>query len=56
MAAIQGHPGAAQYHQNNTGPWTQDPYDKAFLPDAIRQVFGVPTQEEQAKKAPEMNQ
>jgi hypothetical protein len=33
----------------------QDPYNRTLLTDALRQATGVPTLEEQAKQAKELN-
>jgi hypothetical protein len=38
-----------QYDRDDNNPWTQEPYDRELVPDALRTVFGVPLLTEQQK-------
>lgn len=44
-----------QYSSVNNGPYTQDPYDRTLIPDALRLAFCVPGQEQQQKNIAEFN-
>lgn len=37
------------------GPWTQEPYDRAFASDALRQELGVGTEAQQAEHEKQLN-
>jgi hypothetical protein len=39
-----------QYRTPEGGATTQDPYDRALVPDALRQALGVPDQADQEKR------
>lgn len=39
-----------QFMKQGGQPWTQAPYDRALLPDALRTASGVPTMAEQEKR------
>ena len=39
-----------QYLSGPKGTWTQEPYDRALISDALRQQFGVPEQAAQARQ------
>ncbi len=45
-----------QYFQQPPKPWTQEPYNRVLVPDALRAIFGVPIQAEQQKKLEQMNE
>lgn len=44
-----------QYNSLNNGPFTQDPYDRALVPDALRLAFCVPGLQQQQKNIAEFN-
>ena len=43
-----------QFHFENDSPWTQEPYDRALISDALRRALNVPIMAEQAKTLEEM--
>jgi hypothetical protein len=45
-----------QLNKQFGAPWTEEPYDRAAIPDALRVKLGVHTAAEQANKLNEMNQ
>jgi hypothetical protein len=44
-----------QYNSINNGPYTQDPYNRILIPDALRLAFCVPDLEQQQKNIAEFN-
>jgi hypothetical protein len=45
-----------QYSNQNSGPWTQEPYDRDLISDALRQQFGVPLQAGQTEQLKSLNE
>jgi hypothetical protein len=43
-----------QYRTPDGGTTTQDPYDRALVPDALREALGVPNQADQEKRRVEI--
>ena len=43
-----------QFGRKGDGPMTQEPYDRALIPDTLRTALGVPVQAEQDKRLAEM--
>jgi hypothetical protein len=39
-----------QYMRTSSNPWTQEPYDRNLISDALRKEMGVPSQAKQAEK------
>ena len=43
-----------QFHADNGASWTQEPYDRALIIDALRRELNVPILDEQVTQLEEM--